>query len=293
MGRTTLVRRTISRLLVVGILATTTLVGLTGTSWASDRTHAAEEIAFSNKINNARRARGLAPVKVNLQLTGVARDWTDRMAVAGKISHNPQVAAQVQGDWTRLGENVGFSTRTGASTTQLVNRLHTAFMKSAGHRANVVGDYNQVGVGVRVTGDTMWVTVNFAKSRTIVSDRMVKQARTAARRTFAPAGIDGRTAAYAVVTSSDSAALADAGATLAGADAPLLFTHPANDVDASPVLHPLSRSEIDRVLDGEGTVYVVGARRSVSDRAVNELISDGYTVKRLPTASAAETLAAP
>jgi hypothetical protein len=36
-------------------------------------------------------------------------------------------------------------------------------MNSSGHRANILGDYNYVGVGVASDGDVLWVTVIFMR----------------------------------------------------------------------------------------------------------------------------------
>ena len=288
MGRTT--ARSFARLLVISVVASTTIIALTGTSWAADGTHAAAELAFSRRINDSRDAAGLGPLTVNLALTRVARAWSDRMAGDGEISHNPQVANQVDGDWTRLGENVGFSSRSGTTTTEFVDRLHDAFLASPGHRANIMGDYNQVGIGVRMTGDTMWVTVNFMKADTVVSNRTVYEAGAVASRVFAAAGNPGRRAAYAVVTASNQSAHAMGAAVLAGRSGPILYTHPAHRWDPSPVLHPRTRAEIDRVLGGRGLVYVVGGLSDVSASAVRELVNDGYTVRRLNGSTTAETL---
>ena len=53
-------------------------------------------------------------------------------------------------------ENVGF----GPDTTALQN----AFMNSPPHRANILGDYNRVGVGAAFDGNgTLWVTLDFIK----------------------------------------------------------------------------------------------------------------------------------
>lgn len=288
MGRTT---RIISRFLIIGLVASMTIMTLTGTSWAADRTQAAEELSFSRKINASRREQGLGKLTVNLALTRVARGWSDKMAAAGEMSHNPQVANQVAGDWTRLGENVGFSSRSGTSGEEFVDRLHTAFMNSPGHRANIMGDYNQVGIGVRMTGDTMWVTVNFMKAATVTSNKTVSEAANVASRVFAADDKPGRRAEYVVVTASNKAAHAMGGAALAGDNGPLLYTHPAHKWDSSPVLHPETRAQIDRVLGGSGLVYVIGGSGDVSDRAVSELVNDGYIVKRLSAPSAPATLA--
>jgi uncharacterized protein YkwD len=288
MGRTT--TRAISRLLVVGMVAATTLVAFTGTSWASDRTHAAEELSFITKINAERSQRDLPGLAISVQLTGVARRWSDRMASDRRISHNPKLADQVEGDWTRLGENVGFSSRSATSPAEFVERLHKAFMDSPGHRANVLGEYNQVGVGVRMTGNTMWVTVNFSKARTVLSNRSVGGAAKVARREFVASGGSGQRASYVVLTATDQRAHALGAAALAGDKGPLLYTHPADSWDESPVLHPSTRAQIDRLLGGGGVVYVIGGRKDVSATAVRELTNDGYTVKRLNAKGKAATL---
>jgi uncharacterized protein YkwD len=289
MGRTTAAVRITGRLLVVVVLAATTLITVAGSALA-DTTYAAEENTFVAKINAERAQRNLGRLTVNLQLTGVARGWSDEMARAGRIWHNPRLAVQAEGDWTRLGENVGYSTNGGSTPSQLVDRLHTAFMNSPGHKANVLGDFNQVGVGIRITGATMWVTVNFSKAPTIVSNGSVSEATRVAGRVFATAGRDGRKASYVVVTPSDKPAHAMGGAALAGANGPLLYTHPATRWNSDPVLHPITRAEIDRVLGGKGLVYLLGNKTSVSERAARELSADGYTVKRLVGRSTEGTL---
>jgi len=77
------------------------------------------------------------------------------MRERGTIFHNPNLAAATS-DWLGLGENVGV----GAS----VGSLHEAFMRSPGHRDNILGDYNYVGVGVAEGSDNLlWVTVIFMR----------------------------------------------------------------------------------------------------------------------------------
>lgn len=260
---------------------------------AADGTYAAEENSFVAKINAERRSRGLGGLTQNLQLTGVARGWSVVMEREDRMYHNPSLASAVDGGWTRLGENVGYTIKTDAGLAELVDRLHVAFMNSPGHRANVLGDFNQVGVGVRVTGaGKMWVTVNFSKDRSVVSNGTVFEAGRVAGRVFAGAHTDGRRAKYVVVTASNAPANALGAAALAGDQGPLLYTHPARPNDKNPVLHPSTRAVIDRVLGGSGKVYVIGSRKHVSDRAVRELVADGYSVKRLNGRGRAARLAA-
>ncbi len=67
-----------------------------------------------------------------------------------------QVNNQVTSQWSRIGENVGFGPNVAA--------LEQAFMNSAPHRANILGDYNRVGVGAtRDSKGTLWVVVDFLK----------------------------------------------------------------------------------------------------------------------------------
>jgi len=277
-------------LLIVAALATIALLAgfareSTATAWAATTTQsvkAASENGFVRKINADRTRRGQGALKVDLQLTRVARRWSGQMASETRMYHNPKLGSQVSGDWTRLGENVGYSRKGGATQTELVARLHTAFMNSPSHRANILGDYNRVGVGVRVAADgTMWVTVNFAKASGL-SNTAVTRAAAVARRQFVAPTMTGRRARLALVLPSHtSATTLDRLRTQSG---PLLLTHRGTQVDPNPVLHPLSRAEVDRVLRAGATVYLVGA---VSDRVASELASDGYTVRRVSTAAAA------
>jgi uncharacterized protein YkwD len=136
---------------------------------ASSQWGSSEE-RFVEKINAERRARGLNSLAVDVELRRVARGWTDRMAREDRLYHNPNMRNEVQRNWQRLGENVGFTVAPGISHHDLVDRLHRAFMNSPGHAANVRGDWTAVGVGVRVTSSNkMWVTVNFMKGGRVES----------------------------------------------------------------------------------------------------------------------------
>jgi hypothetical protein len=115
-----------------------------------------DEARFLDLVNQERAARGLVALVPHAELTDVARAWTDKMVGDGTISHNPNLAAQAPSGWQRLGENVGMGGN--------VQTLHEAFMNSPGHRANVLGDFNQAGIGVTYAPNgTLFVTVNFMK----------------------------------------------------------------------------------------------------------------------------------
>jgi uncharacterized protein YkwD len=118
------------------------------------------------KLNEERHGRGLAPLVVNVRLREVARDWSANLASSGALAHNPHLGSEVDervtDEWRRIGENVGYRRLNDADWRQLANMMHNALMASDGHRANILGDYNQVGVGVTIASDgTMWVVQDF------------------------------------------------------------------------------------------------------------------------------------
>ncbi|MFQ5553972.1 MAG: CAP domain-containing protein [Acidimicrobiia bacterium] len=116
---------------------------------------ASGESSFLSRMNAERTARGLAPVEMYWDLVDDARAHSQRMAAQGSLHHNPSLGG-VTGGWMALGENVGVGPE--------VATVHEAFMDSAGHRRNVLGDFNYVGVGVVVeNADKLWVTVVFMK----------------------------------------------------------------------------------------------------------------------------------
>ncbi len=117
------------------------------------RADAGAEASFVQLVNQERAARGLAPLAVADDLVAVARRHSGRMADADDLHHNPSLATEVS-DWQKVGENVG----RGPS----VDPIHTAFMESPGHRANILdGDWTQIGIGVVVRDGTVWVTEVF------------------------------------------------------------------------------------------------------------------------------------
>ncbi len=138
-------RRTLALLAMLTVL----VAGL-----AVPAAHASAEGSLVAKINAARAAEGLAPVEVYWDLVDDARAHSQEMAAADSLYHNPALSS-VCSNWIGLGENVGVGPSTDA--------IHNAFMRSSGHRGNILGDYNYVGVGVAEGSDELWVTVVFMK----------------------------------------------------------------------------------------------------------------------------------
>lgn len=147
---------------LAALAALVLVIGL-GTAAAAPATAAVDptsaERDFFALLNTERTAAGLAPLVHDPSIVPIAREWSEQMSSTATLSHRPDLRAQIEGrvttQWQRIGENVG---RGGD-----VAGLHQAFMNSPGHKANVVGDYNRLGVGVVVNGSTIWVTFNFLK----------------------------------------------------------------------------------------------------------------------------------
>lgn len=152
--------------LVIFAMLLTGGVAQASTDTASGDMTGVEE-AFHEAINASRAAEGLDPLVVNAELSDIARAWSLEMDATGQLGHNPHYSAQYSGDWSRMGENVGYTTWRGADPLAIVPGLHQAFMDSPAHRANILGGYNQVGIGAVMTGDTLWVTVNFLQGTVV------------------------------------------------------------------------------------------------------------------------------
>lgn len=149
--------------------------------------------SFVAKLNALRQAKGLGTLAVNGAITGPSVTWSETMAaqtapgstepgwlhhardIGGDDGVSPEqdyahLVGSVVPNWTRIAENVGVAhLRSYCTATELrdnalrtADLLHDAFVASAGHYKNMVGDFNQVGIGVHVAADRTWVTVRFA-----------------------------------------------------------------------------------------------------------------------------------
>ena len=117
------------------------------------------ERRMAKKINGARDANGDNRLRLDPQLSRVARKHTNGMVKRRTLSHTPSaVLGRRVTRWRSLGENVGASGR--------VRRLHRMFMNSPAHRANnLAGDFRFVGIGTKRKGGRLWVTVVFESGR--------------------------------------------------------------------------------------------------------------------------------
>jgi hypothetical protein len=109
--------------------------------------------AFLGKINSLRASVGAAPLSEDAALDSVAQRWADHMASTTTLAHNPSLSQQVSGNWTLLGENVGYG--------PTVDAIFNAFVASPHHYENLVDKaYNRVGIGVAVGSDGLIYTTH-------------------------------------------------------------------------------------------------------------------------------------
>ena len=146
--------RLLARALLGAGLATVLAVSLVAASMLAPQSSRAPqapspgtaEAQFVSKINNLRANKGLSQLKVDYDLKPVGDRWTQHMVDEGQISHNPNLANEIPGDWERAGENVGVGYD--------VDSLFRAFVNSPAHYANLTAsDWNMVAVSVRISSD--------------------------------------------------------------------------------------------------------------------------------------------
>jgi hypothetical protein len=116
---------------------------------------------LASATNSARAAAGLPGLALNGQLSAVAQAWANQLAVAGVLSHNGSLRAQITG-WSVLGENVGLAGD--------ITAVQAAFMASAAHRNNILDPrFTQMGVGSATSiypscnCQVLWVVVDFRR----------------------------------------------------------------------------------------------------------------------------------
>lgn len=143
-----------SRWLALVLVAALASLGLSASAGADS----GSEQGFLSAINSTRSSAGLASLTMDGGLQSHARSHTADMIAADAIYHSSsaELQAAAGSGWEKLGENVG---RGGS-----VSSLHEAFMDSPGHRANILGDYNYVGIGTGTSDNgVLYVTVVFMK----------------------------------------------------------------------------------------------------------------------------------
>jgi len=104
-------------------------------------------------LNADRSAHGLPPLRVNLTLAALAREYAQDMIDRGYFSHVSPEGEEFSDRLARYGvafrsagENLGMHGSVAAAERMLMN--------SPSHRANILGrDFDELGIGVRSAAD--------------------------------------------------------------------------------------------------------------------------------------------
>ena len=116
-----------------------------------------------DRLNAERRARGLAALRWDGDLARVAGAWSAEMAGSGNFRHRDLGAAGSlpgMAKFSALGENIAWV----EGYPSMGNQLHVGWMRSEGHRANMLQrGYDSVGIGVVCSGGRAWATQNFGR----------------------------------------------------------------------------------------------------------------------------------
>lgn len=132
-------------------------------------------------VNEVRAEAGLAPLKVNLELSLSAERHSDWMIDTNSFSHTGVNGSSVRdraedagyvlgGSWS-IGENIAYQSERGAEgyADDIID-LHKSLMNSPGHRANILStNYDEVGIGVEIgpmggAREAVVVTQNFGRT---------------------------------------------------------------------------------------------------------------------------------
>lgn len=145
--------RTVSRVLVALLISVATALGMVVLQPTAAL--AGETDNIYSLINEARWSQGSTGLVRNSAMDAVAADWAAALANSGALAHNPNYSNQIPGGWISAGENVAQGYGGGSA-------MHEGWMNSPGHRANILGDFTDVGIAYLEAGGTTWGVEVFA-----------------------------------------------------------------------------------------------------------------------------------
>jgi uncharacterized protein YkwD len=128
---------------------------------------ASQESAMSCLIGEARRRHGLAPLSPSITLSGSALEKGADLLRCDEFSHTAcgrefsfwiRAGAYMSTECWRVGENLAW----GVDEQGTVIAIFRAWMRSPTHRANILGDFEETGIDLRIgrlgglTGVHLW-----------------------------------------------------------------------------------------------------------------------------------------
>jgi uncharacterized protein YkwD len=140
--------------------------------------HTDEEASLFNLINEDRASQGLEPLRLDADLTAIARahckDMSDRKYFdhyapsPGPVTPMDRYLSYLgrRPEYAMVGENIYYRSVTDVPD-QTSDQAEAAFMNSPGHRANILQPrFTKVGVGFyRSENGQYWVTEMFLRDR--------------------------------------------------------------------------------------------------------------------------------
>jgi len=140
-------KRSTRRIVAATVAFAFALVALAG-CWSSSQQKVADLVNWSRHTN------GLAALRADQLAMDRAQEWSNHMASTGQLAHRGTWSGL--GSWCAAGENVGYG--------QDAATVHNALMRSAPHRANILGRYDRIGTGYAKRNGLVWVTQIFLRS---------------------------------------------------------------------------------------------------------------------------------
>ena len=122
----------------------------------------ADESHMIDLVNQDRANNGLKPLTFDNSLRAGALAHSQDMAQHNYFSHT----SPTQGDFSTRVKAAGIKySSAGENIAKYpgVDQAEVGFMNSPGHRANILGDYTRVGIGIVKTNGTYYITQWFAK----------------------------------------------------------------------------------------------------------------------------------
>jgi uncharacterized protein YkwD len=96
-------------------------------------------------VNQLRASNGEGGLQMAYDASAKAQSQAQAMADQRRLFHSSNLASGITGGWTAIAENVAVA----PTVAQAEQTLET----SPNHRANLLGPYNQVGIGIAQGGD--------------------------------------------------------------------------------------------------------------------------------------------
>jgi uncharacterized protein YkwD len=158
-------KRTKAGVLAAAVVALGITAAACGPAPASNCPGAPPDVITStiyNRVNGDRAAWGLRGLGWDPQLRCLAQEWSESMAIRKQLVHRDLgavITSPGYESYMGLAENIFVGPASVSGDT-----IHNAWMNSAGHRANILGNFDSIGIGWATTDDgRLYATENFGR----------------------------------------------------------------------------------------------------------------------------------